>query len=121
MTVHVVAPPTSGPPIVTILSHQDDDGLDSFATAHLRATAVDPDHAGPIQLEWYFTHARKTIFLGNTQPPSGRNPGILLWRPADDYSENSGVGKGTLTVEAIDADRESSSASVAVRLIYPPS
>lgn len=113
VTVTVVDPPPTGPPIVTILQPQDGAGLQANTEYTLEGTATDPDGESPLVYEWTaigHSGAEYSIGVGST----------LSWTPSEDIPFSCGGGEYGLRLEVTDPDSEVGQDSIDVYVAYPP-
>jgi serine protease len=108
-TITVADPPLHQPPLVTILSPGNGDGLDPATPVTLNAAANDPD-GGAVTGTWTVKNGATTKVIGSGLQRS--------WKPQDDVPFHCGGTTVTLTFTATDSDG-STSASVDVHVDYP--
>lgn len=113
VTINVVDPPSTGPPVVTILAPANNDGLEAGTTVTLKGSAVDPDGELPLSYQWI----AKDYFGGKTVIGTGSQ---LSWTPEDDVPFNCGGGPIEIVLEVTDPDLETGSDSIEVYIVYPP-
>lgn len=137
VTINVVNPPASGPPLVTILNPKNDTGLDPDKPITLKGTATDPDGKSPISYKWVLKKSHLgtllaggkdeiTLATGTVQSgqqitfPSGSGRSGSGWKPSDHVPFSCGGNKVRIYLYATDPDGSTGSAFVEVGVDYPP-
>lgn len=93
----VVDPPLNAAPLVAIVSPDDNAFLSPGTTYTLKATAVDPDNAGPVTGTW-------SVKVGGAAPVVIGAGNTRSWKPSDNVSPVCGSQSITLIFSATDGD-----------------
>ncbi len=112
-TITVAPKPNTGPPIATILSPNDGDGLNPNSLLFLKGEVEDPD-GGKVKTQWTIQkkYGGEEIELG-----SGLN---VPWVPAQDVGFNCGGVTLTLRLYATDEGNATAVDSISIWIAYPP-
>jgi hypothetical protein len=116
--INVVNPPTSGPPIVSLLITSRVIGRQPNTIYNLRAAMIDPDGGQRLSYKW-------KVKYGNTEKviKSAQRGGAAQisdpWRPSDHVPNRCGGWNATLTLEVEDDQGQKSSATLPIFVTYP--
>ncbi len=112
VSINIVDPPPSGPPIAIILEPQEGEQFDRAASVLLEGAAFDPDGSA-MTYEW----------ITNDQFGTDHVIDTLLtfnWTPQNDLPGNCGASTIQLTLEVTDLDLDTDSDTIELFIGYPP-
>jgi hypothetical protein len=116
--VNVVARPTTGPPIVTLLITSRAIGSNPGAGYFLRAAIWDPDGGETVAYKWKVKYGTTEKVIRERQA-AGRVQISDPWRPADHVPNRCGGWNAVLTLEAVDDQGQKTSVALPINVRYP--
>jgi hypothetical protein len=127
VTINVVDPPASGPPLVTILNPNDGEGLAPNTVVTLKGKITDPDGKSPLSYKWvlkkhplgFLKGGANEIVLVTGTMQSGAET-TFQWKPSDHVPFDCGGNSVRIYLEATDPDGQTGSAIIDVGVDYPP-
>jgi hypothetical protein len=127
VTINVVNPPASGPPLVTILNPKNGTGLAPDKVVTLKGKATDPDGKSPLSYKWvlkkhplgFLEGGANEIVLVTGAMQSGAET-TFKWKPSDHVPFDCGGNSVRIYLEATDPDGQTGSTIIDVGVDYPP-